>query len=229
MKKDNFHDPYNKALEKMRSHSMEWSYQEFLEELESKGEVIPVESKKRAFSIRPFYGVAASLALVVAVVAGYFISTKESTEGHMVNQNHAHQVKVQPSLAIEDTKTKEASQSSTEKDAFLESSESFNQPRLVSKSAEEQVSELLPTRGRMKRAPKERYVTNSLQQNKTKETVVPVVPKNKYDESYVIINGQKITSEEEAKDITTYSLRVLSEQMNNTIAKADASFNTVEL
>lgn len=229
MKKDNFHDPYNKAIEKMRSDSMDWNFQEFLEEVESNTEVVPLESKKRAFSIRPMYGIAASLALVVAVAIGYFITTNESKEVQMANQGHSQKVKDQPALATEDNNDLEAIKSSTERESFLNSSESSDEPQIAGKSAEEQVSELLPTRGRMKRTPKERYVSNGLQQSKEKEKLLPVESKKPYDESYVIINGQKITSEKEAKDITTYSLRVLSEQMNNTIAKADATFETVEL
>lgn len=75
------------------------------------------------------------------------------------------------------------------------------------------MDEILPKRGRLKKETKPRYVSSSSFQNGK-----DVNDSTQYDDSYVIVNGKRISSEKEAIDVAKYSFMKLGNEFKKTVA-----------
>ena len=76
------------------------------------------------------------------------------------------------------------------------------------------LEDILSDKARMKKLRKPKYVQNS-----------PKTDSLNYQDSYVIVNGKKITNEQEAIDVTQYSLIVLKEKFKKTMATSQNNEN----
>ena len=79
--------------------------------------------------------------------------------------------------------------------------------------------QILPKRSRMKKQVRQHYAQTTNQKKSVKKQSAKT---SEYESNYVIINGQKITSEKEAIDLTKYSFRIFSENVSKTIAQTEA-------
>ncbi|MGL6129888.1 MAG: hypothetical protein ACRC05_22495, partial [Chryseobacterium artocarpi] len=81
------------------------------------------------------------------------------------------------------------------------------------------LDEILPKRGRLKKERKPRYADNSSISNKTSND------STMYNDSYVIVNGKRISSEKEAIDVTKYSFMKLGNEFKKTVASSQRNEN----
>lgn len=226
MKKENYPQTYKDLLKNLKDDKLEWEFKDFLKEAESSPEKelrvgVPVKRKSR-----PYFLVAASVALLVAFGIGYFYQSANETSIELADQ----QVKVAILSEKQNIELENQVQAQVEK---LEESDSkqdsIGRNKQASNDEQKVLNKILPTRGRLKKHGKVRYVQNEPKVLKTKEIKKSSgVDKKDYQDNYVIINGQKIENEAEAIDITKYSLRILSDKVSQTVAKADATFENVE-
>lgn len=230
MKKENFPKEYQDALNKMREEKMEWSFQDFLQEtsgsssseLKPSSKVIPIRRK-------PLLAYAASAAVLLLGAAGFYLFSEPDTSSVELADRKVEEAVKRESMLDQNLyeQSPDSSFAQDEGKGKDEPTQEKNQ-NIASKSAEEEISKILPERGRMKKERKARYVSNAKPQAGNLKVEESKKASTDYQDTYVIINGQKITNEKEAIDVTKYSLRVLSNQVNQTIAQADATFESVE-
>ena len=74
------------------------------------------------------------------------------------------------------------------------------------------LDEILSKRSRIKKERKPKYVYNNPQKN--------LADSLGYQDSFVIVNGKRITSEKEAIDVATYSLMKIGREFKKTVASS---------
>lgn len=211
MSKDQFQNKYDEIFREIKEEKMNWSFDDFLQETEEKNTeakdtpVIPLK-KKPSF---PKWGwLAAGLLILFSI--GFVFNSLNSTvqdkeklvkdevlkqKSEFIEENNDHQEQV----AVNHTD----SISGAKKDSI------FQDNAVAEKDV---MDEILPKRGRLKKESKPRYVSNSLQNGKD------VNDSTQYDDSYVIVNGKRITSEKEAIDVAKYSFMKLGNEFKKTVA-----------
>ncbi|MHA6696491.1 hypothetical protein [Chryseobacterium sp. A301] len=226
MKKENYPQTYKDLLKDLKDDSLEWEFKDFIEEAQSapKKELVVGNSRKR--NSRPYFLVAASVTLLVALGVGYFMKSPSETKVQFADR----QVKEAILSEKQSFELENQAQAKVEKKQESHSTlDSIGKNRQASNAEQEVLNTILPTRGRLKKHGKVRYVQNEPKEVKTSEPKKSSSGvKEEYQDNYVIINGQKIENEAEAIDITKYSLRILSDKVSQTVAKADATFENVE-
>lgn len=191
---------------------MDWSFEDFLQQTEEEApetkeaQVIPLE-KKPSF---PKWGWLAAGLLILLSIGFVFNGLNSSVQDReqlvkdevlkqksgFIEENNDHQEQV----AVNHTD----SISGTKKDSI------FQDNTVAEKDV---MDEILPKRGRLKKESKPRYVGNSTTQNGK-----DVNDATQYDDSYVIVNGKRITSEKEAIDVAKYSFMKLGNEFKKTVA-----------
>lgn len=226
MKKENYPQTYKDLLKDLKDDSLEWEFKDFIEEAQSapKKEFVVGNSRKR--NSRPYFLVAASVTLLVALGVGYFMKSPSETNVEFADRQ------VKEAILSEKQSFELENQAQAKVETEQESNsapDSIGKNKQASNSEQEVLNTILPTRGRIRKHGKVRYVQNEPKEVKTSESKKSSGgTKNEYQDNYVIINGQKIENEAEAIDITKYSLRILSDKVSQTVAKADATFENVE-
>ncbi|KQT19287.1 hypothetical protein ASG31_18015 [Chryseobacterium sp. Leaf404] len=190
---------------------MNWDFEDFLQKAEGKDDsatVIPIQNKKPTFP--KWFWMAASAVIVFGL--GLIFSLNESTiserenlvknevlkqKSEFVAENHEHETQMAVNFADSVAGEKRDS-------IFVENTIAEN----------DALDEILSKKARMKKKVKPKYVQNS----------VSAQDSSGYRDSYVIVNGRKISSEKEALDVTTFSLMKMGKEFRKTVA----SFNKDE-
>jgi len=214
MSNDKFQDKYNEVFQSLKEEKMNWDFEDFLKKTERKNDevssneipVIPIEAKKPSFP--KWFWMAASVVLLFGLgfIFNYNQTDAVNNQAKLVeneiqkqktdfiNENHNHDSQV----AVHTTD----SASGAKKDSiFIENS-----------IAEKDVlDEILSKKSRIKKESKPRYVYNSQSNLSQKDSTG-------YKDSYVIVNGKRIESMEEAINVTKYSFQVVANNVNQALA-----------
>ena len=233
MSNDKLQDKYNEIFREIKEDKMNWDFDDFLiktEDQQTDEKIVPLKTNDSKPSFLKFFWMAASIALILGLFLLYknFIKTDIQTKNEMVKNEILKQKNEENNDFLVQNTSAENNQDSLkirEKDSMVQSIKSDEE-------AQEVMNRILPARGRIKRTVKQRYAAAEPVQ--TKKDIKPASAKTKnqninqssdYQDSFVIINGQKIENEEEAIDVAKYSLQMLSNQVSKTVAKADPLTN----
>lgn len=220
MKKDQLQDKYNEVFRDIKEEKMDWSFEDFLqtaegaEPEENATPVIPLQEKKKP-SFPKWFWMAASVMLVFSI--GFFLNDNNKDaqdKGKLVkdeilkqksgfieeNSDHQEQVAVNHTDSI----------SGVKKDSV------FQDNQVAEKDV---MDEILPKRGRLKKETRPRYVSNSSNSKSLNDSA------SAYNESYVIVNGKRISSEKEAIDVAKYSFMKLGTEFKKTVASSQKNEN----
>lgn len=204
MKKDRLL-PYKKTVDQLRKESMHWEFEEFLSQVEessTKAESTRKSSKNKIIALS-FTVAAASMALLVSTLVLNESApvtpqlAKSQEEGSIPMQKEV----LYSDLSSDSVKVRNSSAVSIEPEVLME--------------------KILPKRGRIKR-----QMPPTLVQRETTKPKSDVVATVNADlakgevstQALVTINGQEVKNQQEALELTHYSLRVLSENVNRTVS-----------
>lgn len=220
MSNDKFQDKYNEVFQSLKEEKLNWDFEDFLKKADrnednvSLGDtqIISINKKKKP-TFPKWFWMAASVVVLFGLIAGFnFSENKISDRGNLVKnevlkqkndfiaENHEHQTQ----MAIH---TVDSVAGAKQDSIFVESS-----------IAEKDVlDEILSKKSRIKKNIKPRYVQNSLVKDSTE-----------YQDSYVIVNGKKISNKQEAMDVTTFSFLKMGREFNKTVATSQKNddYNT---
>ncbi|WP_426476228.1 hypothetical protein ACP3T3_12725 [Chryseobacterium sp. CBSDS_008] len=220
MKKDQLQDKYNEVFREIREDKMNWSFEDFLQAAEDaepeqdNTPVIPLNGKSKP-SFPKWFWMAAGVILIFSI--GFLLNNyntdiqdreklvkdeilKQKSGFIEENSDHQEQVAVNHTDSI----------SGVKKDSVFQ-----NNP-----VAEKDVlDEILPKRGRLKKETKPRYVSNTLNSKSVNDSAAA------YNDSYVIVNGKRISSEKEAIDVAKYSFMKLGNEFKKTVASSQKNEN----
>lgn len=208
MKNQSPQDKYTEILQDIKEEKMNWDFEDFLKEVEAKEEkIIPIQRKEPRKLLYKIIGLAASIAVILGI---FFLFQKDEN----------NTVAPEQMIATKEEVWKKASeawqQEALQDSATVLPMDSAIQHPTAEKEAEQVMNKILPKRERIKKNIRQRYaVTQSNKEAKSTE----------YQEDFVIINGQKIKNEEEAMEVTRYSLQVLSDKVSETIASVSTNNN----
>jgi len=220
MKKDQLQDKYNEVFRDIKEEKMDWSFEDFLQTAEGAepeqqiAPVIPLEEKKKP-SFPKWFWMAASVMLVLSI--GFFLNNNNKNaqdkeklvkeeilkqKSGFIEENSDHQEQV----AVNHTD----SISGVKKDSV------FQDNQVAEKDV---MDEILPKRGRLKKETRPRYVSNSSNNKNLSDSA------SSYNDSYVIVNGKRISSEKEAIDVAKYSFMKLGNEFKKTVASSQKNEN----
>jgi hypothetical protein len=220
MKKDQLQDKYNEIFQDLKEEKMDWSFEDFLQTAEGAEPeqhitpVIPLEEKKKP-SFPKWFWMAASVMLVLSI--GFFLNNNNKNaqdkeklvkdeilkqKSGFIEENSDHQEQV----AVNHTD----SISGVKKDSV------FQDNQVAEKDV---MDEILPKRGRLKKETRPRYVSNSSNSKNLSDSA------SAYNDSYVIVNGKRISSEKEAIDVAKYSFMKLGNEFKKTVASSQKNEN----
>jgi len=220
MKKDQLQDKYNEVFRDIKEEKMDWSFEDFLQTAEGVepeqhiAPVIPLEEKKKP-SFPKWFWMAASVMLVFSI--GFFLNNNNKNaqdkeklvkdeilkqKSGFIEENSDHQEQV----AVNHTD----SISGVKKDSV------FQDNQVAEKDV---MDEILPKRGRLKKETRPRYVSNSSNSKNLSDSA------SAYNDSYVIVNGKRISSEKEAIDVAKYSFMKLGNEFKKTVASSQKNEN----
>lgn len=204
-------EPLFDALKEEKDETMDWDFEDFLAKAESPKEV-PLPTTKGGGN--KIFWLAAALALICGSVVLYKnynagVDQKDLLVKEQVVKQKQDIIK-DSVLAFGTTTDSTEVKKPLMADSLREDASNVNV-----------VDEILPKRGRIKRQSRPVFV-----KNETLKTAPNAVHNSqsadKYDENYVIVNGERIENEAEAIDVAKYSLQMLSDNMKKTLAQAHA-------
>lgn len=204
MKKDRLL-PYKNTVDQLRKESMHWEFEEFLSQVEessTKAESTRKSAKNKIIALS-FAVAAAAMALLVSTLVLNESApvtpqlAKSQEEGSIPMQKEV----LYSDLSSDSVKVRNSSAVSIEPEVLME--------------------KILPKRGRIKR-----QMPPTLVQRETTKPKSDVVATVNADlakgevstQALVTINGQEVKNQQEALELTHYSLRVLSENVNRTVS-----------
>ncbi|TXF77186.1 hypothetical protein [Chryseobacterium sp.] len=216
MQNDKSQKKYNEILRGLKEEKMDWNFEDFLAKAENTDVKSPEVSGKKGASFPKIFLMAASLVLLVSLgmVFKFFNGPTHSEQSLLVE----NEIKKQKN-DFENSNIIAAVQT---EDSVTVASDSLVSDSAISGNNEDVLDKILPKRGRLKKQVRPHFVQNSAP---LKSAPVRNVSNSDYESDYVIINGQKIESEQEAIDLTKYSFRILSENVSKTVAQTDALNN----
>lgn len=211
MKTDKSQDKYNQIFREIKDEKMNWNFDDFLAEAEKKENPIPKIPEKKNASFPKFYWLAASFVLLVSL--GVFFGVYNQNQISETNDFVTKEIIKQKEKFDNDN---QFAINDINDSLKIKSDNVISDSASTAEQSQETdiIEQILPKRSRLKRQVKPRYV-----QNQNTEKSAP--EKINYEANYVIINGQKITNEQEAIDLTKYSFRVLSENISKTVAQTE--------
>lgn len=211
MSNDKFQDKYNEVFQSLKEEKMNWDFEDFLQKAEGNADLatsIPIQNKKSSFT--KWFWMAASAVIVLGLTLIFSLSENKVAEqenlvknevlkqkNEFIAENHEHETQMAVNFADSVAGEKRDS-------IFVESTIAEN----------DALDEILSKKARMKKKVKPKYVQNN---SVTQDS-------SGYRDSYVIVNGRKISSEKEALDVTTFSLMKMGKEFRKTVA----SFNKDE-
>lgn len=220
MKKDQLQDKYNEIFREIKEEKMDWSFEDFLQTAEGAEPeqdttpIIPLDRKKKP-SFPKWFWMAAGVILVFSI--GFFLNNyntdvqdreklvkdeilKQKSGFIEENSDHQEQVAVNYTDSI----------SGAKKDSV------FQDNQVAEKDV---MDEILPKRGRLKKETRPRYVSNASNNKNLSDSAAA------YNDSYVIVNGKRISSEKEAIDVAKYSFMKLGNEFKKTVASSQKNEN----
>ncbi|MFZ4931939.1 hypothetical protein [Chryseobacterium sp. Mn2064] len=221
MNKDQLQNKYNEVFQEIKEEKMDWSFDDFLQKAEGKdpeenaAPIIPLNEKKSP-SFPKWFWMAASVTLIAGL--GFFLTgnydegtsnkeklvkeeiLKQKSDFIEENSDHQEQVAVNHTDSI----------SGAKKDSI------FQENQVAEKDVMDQI---LPKRGRLKKEAKPRYVDNTSFRTKK------ISDSTAYNDSYVTVNGKRISSEKEAIDVAKYSFMKLGNEFKKSVASSQKNEN----
>ena len=204
MKKDHLL-PYKNTVNQLRKESMHWEFEEFLSQVEessTKAESTRKSSKNKIIALS-FTVAAAAMALLVSTLV---LNESAPVTPQLAKSQEEGSIPMQKEVLYSDlpsdsVKVRNSSAVSIEPEVLME--------------------KILPKRGRIKR-----QMPPTLVQRETTKPKSDVVATVNADldkgevstQALVTINGQEVKNQQEALELTHYSLRVLSENVNRTVS-----------
>lgn len=221
MKKDQSQDKYNEVFRDIKEEKMEWSFEDFLQTAEDAEPeqntipLIPLEEKKKP-SFPKWFWMAASVMLVFSI--GFFLNSNNK-EAQDKEKLVKEEILKQKSGFIEENRDhqEQVAVNHTDSISGVKKDSVFQDNQVAEKDV---MDEILPKRGRLKKERKPRYVDNSSFPNKSLNDSAAA-----YNDSYVIVNGKRISSEKEALDVTRYSFMKLGNEFKKTVASSQKNEN----
>lgn len=198
MKTDQYQDKYEEITGILKEEKLDWDFEDFLSETENS------ESGKEKFTLwqkyRTFFSAAAAITFIGIMLVFFKFSNRNPKPENIANpQNsiaHNSVITVADSVQIKDSATAEISEGSEERKT---------------------IDKILPKRGRMRSTLRPRYASH--QPEKIKEEIPA------YNPEYVMVNGKKIYSEEEAIETTKKALGMVAEGVNMAFQETSEQLN----
>ncbi|MBW8361905.1 MAG: hypothetical protein K0M56_06925 [Kaistella sp.] len=216
MQNDKSQEKYSEIFRELKEEKMDWNFEDFLAKAENTEIKSPEVSGKKGASFPKIFLMAASLVLLVSLgIVFKFFNGPTQTEQSLLVENEIRKQK-------NDFENSNIIAALQNEDSVTVASDSLVSDSAISGNNEDVLDKILPKRGRLKKQVRPHFVQNSAP---LKSAPVNSVSNSDYESDYVIINGQKIESEQEAIDLTKYSFRILSENMSKTVAQTDALNN----
>lgn len=219
MNNDKFQTKYNEIIQDLKEEKLDWNFESFLQKAEinnkNEAQIIPLETKKPSFP--KWFWMAASVVLIFGVAMIFNFNQNKGVENQAKlveneilkqknnfieeNSDHQSQVAVNHNDSI----------SGAKKDSI------FQETTLAETDV---LDEILSKKSRIKKETKPKYVSNSY-----KKYNAAAKDSTGYFDSYVIVNGKKITSEKEAIDVATYSFMKMGNEFKKTVASSQKNEN----
>ncbi|KIA89705.1 hypothetical protein [Kaistella jeonii] len=216
MEKDRSQDKYKEITQELKEEKMNWDFEDFLKKTEESEKIIPLVNKTKGGSFPKTFWMAASVIFLLSIGIFFNYETKKSVkeqdnlvQNEILKQKDTFQKESQLAINLTNDSLKIKS------DSIISDSAST-----VDQNETDIMNQILPKRGRIRRDSRPRYAKNSTPTKTASKT-----ENSDYKSNYVIINGQKIESEQEAIDLTKYSFRILSENVSKTVAQTDVLNN----
>ena len=209
MKTEPSQDKYDEVLNDLKQEKMNWDFNDFIGSQQDEQPATIFTKKKNKTPV--YYWAAASVVLLLSLFLGrqFFenpVQNQDQTIAESV-KNQKNNILQTPELAYHATDSVGVKRDSMSQDSINEQA-----------SAEKVLDQILPRRGRLKKEQKPRFADNNQPKiNKNQNTATAP----EYQDNFVIINGHKIKSEQEALDVTEYSFRMFSEKISQTIATTE--------
>lgn len=215
MNKNQSQEQYNQIFKDLKEEKMDWDFEDFLQKAENKEEapIIPIHKKP---SLPKWFWMVASVLLVAGLGIVYGLSLQKNSEeqskfveGEILkqksefikeNQDHEHQVAVHLPDSIAGAK----------KDSI------FQENTIAERDV---LDDILSKRSRIKKESKPKFVDNIAAKNRMQKD------STLYNDSYVIVNGRRIDTMEEALEVTRYSLQVVANNMYETLSQPQVMDN----
>ncbi|MDW9379723.1 hypothetical protein [Chryseobacterium sp. JV558] len=220
MKKDQLQDKYNEVFQNIKEEKMDWSFEDFLQTAEGAepeqhiAPVIPLEEKKKP-SFPKWFWMAASVMLVFSI--GFFLNNnnKDAQDKEKLVKD---EILKQKSRFIEENSDhqEQVALNHTDSISGVKKDSVFQDNQVAEKDV---MDEILPKRGRLKKETRPRYVSNTSNNKSLNDSA------SAYNDSYVIVNGKRISSEKEAIDVAKYSFMKLGTEFKKTVASSQKNEN----
>lgn len=209
MSNDQFQDKYKEVFNDLKEEKMNWDFEDFLQKAEgnNEAEIIPIGKDKPSFP--KWFWMAASVVLIFSV--GLFFNDNQNADvenqaqlveneiqkqkSDFIKENHEHQTQV----AVLNSD----SISAAKKDSIFEEG---------SIAEVDVLDKILSKKSRIKKETKPRYVSNAGVEN--------IKDSTGYRDSYVIVNGKRITNEKEAIDVATFSFMKMGNEFKKTVVSS---------
>lgn len=225
MKKDQLQDKYNEVFRDIKEEKMDWSFEDFLQTAEGAesekdmAPIIPLGEKKKP-SFPKWFWMAASVMLVFGI--GLFLNDNNSRTADALDREKLvkDEILKQKSGFIEENSDhqEQVAVNHTDSISGVKKDSVFQDNPVAEKDV---LDEILPKRGRLKKERRPKYVDNSSYQNNGNMNDSAAA----YNDSYVIVNGKRISSEKEALDVTRYSFMKLGSEFKKTVASSQKNEN----
>lgn len=221
--KEQDNDGIFSILKEEKKETMDWDFDDFLAQAETinteetkEATIIPLANIQKKKNYQQYTWIAASLVLLFGA---YIAWNSHNTDINTQDQTIAKEISNQKEIFEQENNiaAKEEEQNIVENNNKEVSTKNTDIKPENTMAETDVLDEILPKKGRIKKQSKPIYT--STQTNTKKETTTVL----EYQPNYVIINGQKITDEKEALEVTKYSMQMLSNKVSKTIA------NTVTL
>lgn len=221
MKTDRYQDNLDEVFKEIKNDKLDWDFEDFLKDAKKsengKTEVVPIQNLKT----KPKYSVLYWLAAAVALFAGIAFLINQQNNSRIEEQQKIVQEEIEKQktdflaentvVAVQDSVTVQSDSAKTTKDSVT-AVEQIDEVEIMDR--------ILPKRGRMKKPVRERYVAAE-----PKPETPTEISDSEYQESYVVINGQKIKDETDAINVTRYSFQMLSNKVAETVASTQVLEN----
>ena len=207
-----------------KQEKMDWDFDNFLEKAnaqESEAEkIIPISTSKVGQKKMANYVWMAAASVVLLV--GLYFAFNQNTRLEVVDEHLVQEIQKQKNDFLAETSVAANSKSPDSVTASKDSVQAESPASTNSIDEKKLMDQILPKKGRIKKITRERYAENESVKSTNK------AHQNQYQESYVTVNGQKIKDEQEAIDITKYSVQLLADKMSKSIATARVQENSID-
>ena len=216
MSNEQFQNKYNEVVNDLKEEKMNWDFEDFLQKAEdnanNEAEIISINKVKPSFP--KWFWMAASVALIfyVGFIFNDYLNSDVENQAKLVE----NEIQKQKSDFIKENHEHETQVAVLNSDSISGvKNDSIFQENAVAET--DVLDEILSKKSRIKKEIKPRYVSNTSVENRQDST--------EYKDSYVIVNGKKISNEQEAVDVTKFSMMILGTKFKKTVAASQKNEN----